>query len=175
MKKQIRTRAVAMTRKFPAAPFFSAGHAEGAKYSAAELCVLSRRSLWNLLLFLLISMAAFSAQDFNLFAAVSEEFWPILGAPPPPQFIQFALIISIFCALTLLPDRLNKASLAQGWVQVGYRTTFYLFYLTANALAANFMMVFAAGLLLYGLEQSYLLLHMFMGRQGADTQINQRK
>lgn len=170
MKKQIRTRAVAIARKFPVAPIFPSRHAERARFSADELCALSRRGLWNLLLFLLISMAAFSVQDFNLFAAFSEDLWPILGSPPPPQFIHLALTIYIFCALALLPDRLNKASCPQSWAHVGYRTIFYLFYLTANALAANFSVVFVAGLILYSLEQSYLLLHMFKILHGVDPQ-----
>ena len=173
MKKQIKPKAIAIAQKFPAGPFLPDGYVQAAQLSAVELCVLSRRGLWNLLLFLLISMAAFSVQDFNLFAAVPEDLWPLLGSPPPPSFIHLALGLYIFCALILLPHRLTKASLAQNWVHVGYRTVFYFFYLSANALAANFMVVFATGLLFYGLEQSYLLVHMCKALHRRDPQIKQ--
>ena len=140
-----------------------------------ELCTLSRRGLWHLLLFLLLSMAAFTWQGFDLFATVSEDLWPLLGSPPPPQLIHVGLAIYTFCALMLLPARLNSASLAQNWAHTGYRTFFYFFYMSASALAAHFMVVFVAGLILYGLEQSYLLLQMCKTLQGAGPQIKQSK
>jgi hypothetical protein len=123
----------------------------------------------------MISMAAFTWQDFDLFAAVSEDLWPLLGSPPPPQLINAGLAIYTFCALMLLPARLTGASLAQSWAHTGYRTIFYFFYLSASALAAHFMVVFFAGLILYGLEQAYLLLQMCKTLQGANPQIKQSK
>lgn len=159
MKKQIRPNVMAIARKFPADSFSAGEPVEVAKFSASEFYVLSRRGLWHLLFFLLISMAALAGQDFDLFAAVSEEFWTILGSPPPPQLIHLVLGIYTFCALMLLPARLSKASHAQSWAHLIYRAVFYLFYLSANALAAHFALVFVAGLILYVLEQFYLLLH----------------
>jgi hypothetical protein len=175
MKKQSRPNVIAIARKLPAVAFSPGEPEEAARFSATELCALSRRGLWHLLLFLLLSMAAFAGQDFDLFAAVPEEFWTILGSPPPPQMIHLVLAIYTFCALLLLPARLSKASLGQSWAHVAYRTAFYLFYLSANALAANFMVVFVAGLILYGLEQSYLLLHMSKAVQSDGPQIKQSK
>jgi hypothetical protein len=175
MKKQSRLNVIALARKLPAVAF-SPGEPEGAaRFSATELCVLSRRGLWHLLLFLLLSMAAFAGQDFDLFVAVPEDLWAVLGSPPPPQMIHLVLAIYTFCALMLMPARLSKASLAQSWAHVAYRTAFYLFYLSANALAAHFMIVFVAGLILYGLEQSYLLLHMSKAVQSDGPQIKQSK
>ena len=175
MKKQIRPNVIAIARKFPAVAFFPGGPMETAQFSTTELCTLSRRGLWHLLLFLLLSVAAFAGQDFDLFAAVPEDFWTLLGSPPPPQLIHLVLTIYTFCALMLLPARLCRASLAQSWAHMGYRAIFYLFYLSANALAAHFMVVFVAGLVLYGLEQSYLLLQMAKVVHGADPQIKQSK
>jgi hypothetical protein len=172
MKKQIRPNVIAIARKFPAVSFFPGDPAKATRFSAPELCVLSRRGLWQLLLFLLISMAAFAGQDFDLFAAVPEEFWTLLGSPPPP-LIHLVLGIYTCCAVMLLPARLAKASLAQSWAHMSYRTIFYLFYLSANALAAHFMLVFVAGLVLYGLEQSYLFFQMSKALHGAGPQIKQ--
>jgi len=175
MKKQIRSNVIAIARKLPAVSFSPGDPEEVARFSAPELCALSRRGLWHLLFFLLISIAAFAGQDFDLFAAVPEDFWTLLGSPPPPQLIHLVLGIYTFCALMLLPARLTRASLAQSWAHLSYRTVFYLFYLSGNALAANFLVVFFAGLILYGLEQSYLLLQMSKALHGAGPQIKQSK
>lgn len=156
MKKQIKPRAIAIAQKFPTRPYAPGRQMESPRRSMTDRYTISRFGLWNLLLFLLVSVAAFSVQDFDLFAAVSENFWSLLGAPPAPQLLDLGLGIYLFAALVLLPDRMNKAIPAQGWAQVGYRISFYLLYLASNALAANFMLVFAAGMLLYGLEQAYI-------------------
>lgn len=165
MKKQIRPRAIAIPRKFPCGPVFSGNHMHGTQLSAVQWNAISRRALWNLLLFLLVSMAALSVQDFNLFAAVSEDFWPVLGAPPSPLFIDLTLAIYVFAALILLPDRLTKASPGQGWAHVVYRSIFYFFFLASNALASGFLVVLAAGLMLYGLEQAFIWSHLLRARQ----------
>ena len=47
-------------------------------------------------------MTAFAVQDFDLFATVSEEFWPLLGAPPPELLIHLALGLYVGSALLLL-------------------------------------------------------------------------
>jgi len=151
---------MAIARWFPVVSLPPVDAVNPARFFDTELCVQYRRGLWQMLLFLLFSMAAFTVQDFDLFAATPEEFWTILGSPPPPALIHLVLGVYTFCALMLLPARLNKASLAQSWAHMGYRTVFYLFYLSANVLSAHFMLIFLAGLGLYGLEQSYLLLHM---------------
>ena len=171
MKKQIKPNVMVIARKYPTVSFSPGDPAESKQFSAAEFGVLSRRGLWHLLLFLLLSMAAFAGQDFDLFAATPEDFWALLGSPPPPAFIHLVLGIYTFCALMLLPARMNKASRMQSWAHTGYRTVFYLFYLSANALTAHFMVVFVAGLLLYGLEQFYLFLHMSKIVHGVGPQI----
>ncbi|MDZ4185424.1 MAG: hypothetical protein U1D97_10655 [Desulfuromonadales bacterium] len=171
MKKQIRPNVMAIARKYPTVTFSPGDPAESTQFSATEFGVLSRRGLWHLLLFLLLSMAAFAGQNFDLFASTPEEFWTLLGSPPPPDLIHLVLGIYTFCALMLLPARINKASQMQSWAHTGYRTIFYLFYLSANALTAHFMVVFVAGLILYGFEQLYLLLHMSKTVHGVGPQI----
>ena len=171
MKKQIKPNVMVIARRFSAVSFPPAGAMQPARFSDVELFVQYRRGLWQMLLFLLFSMAAFIAQDFDLFAATPEEFWTILGSPPPPALIHLVLGIYTFCALMLLPARLNNPSLAQSWAHMGYRVVFYLFYLSSNALSDHFMLVFLAGLGLYGLEQSYLLLQMSKTWHGVGPQI----
>lgn len=169
MKKQIKPRAIAIAQKYPTRPYTPGRQIETNRRSTTDRYTISRRGLWNLLLFLLVSVAAFSVQDFNLFAAVPEKFWSLLGAPPPPQLLNLGLGIYLFAALVLLPERMNKAIPAQGWAQIGYRISFYLLYLASNALAANFLLILAAGLLLYGLEQAYLWLPRFSEQnEGSD-------
>lgn len=171
MKKQIRPNVMVIARKFPVVSFSSGDRAESAQFSGTEFGVLSRCGLWHLLLFLLLSMAAFVGQDFDLFAATPEEFWTLLGSPPPPALIHLVLGIYTICAVMLLPARMNKASVMQSWAHMGYRTVFYLFYLSANALAAHFMTVLLAGLILYGLEQFYLFLYMSKIMHGVGPQM----
>jgi hypothetical protein len=175
MKKQIRSNVLAIARKLPAVSFSPGDPEDMARFSATELCALSRRGLWHLLLFLLFSIAAFAGQDFDFFAATPQDFWALLGSPPPPQLIHLVLGLYTFCAVLLLPARQTRASLAQSWAHLGYRMAFYLFYLSANALAANFLVVFVAGLILYALEQSYLLLQMSRVVQDAAPQTRQSK
>lgn len=171
MKKQIKPNVMVITRKYPTVSFSPGDPADSTQFSATEFGVLSRRGLWHLLVFLLLSMAAFAGQDFDLFAATPEDLWTLLGSPPPPAFIHLVLGIYTFCALMLLPARMNKASQMQSWAHTGYRAVFYLFYLSANALTAYFMVVFVAGLILYGLEQFYLLLHLSKNVPGVHPHI----
>lgn len=158
MKKQARLSAIAIAKKFPIEYVPSERLGRAARLNAAEISLLSWRNLWQMLLFLLISIVAFACQDFDLFAFLPETLWPLFGAPPPPELIHPLLFVYTFCALMLLPARLRTASQYQSWVHTGYRTVFYLFYLTASTLAAHFLAVFAAGLLLYLAEQFYLFL-----------------
>lgn len=174
MKKQIRTDEIVNVRKYPTVTFSPRGSAATPSFFAPEFCIFTRRGLWQLLFFLLISVAAFAGQDFDLFAVIPEDLWPLFGSPPPQQLIHLVLAVYTFCALMLLPARLHRSSLAQSWAHLGYRTIFYLFYLSANALAAHFMMVFVAGLLLYVLEQFYLWLHL-NALHGVDARIRHCK
>ena len=121
------------------------------------LYALSRRSLWELVLFLLISIAAFSFRQFDLFAASSEPLRQILGCPPPALLINIALAVYLFSAvITLLVRIANQARPQQKWAQLGYRAVFYLFYSFSGTLSSYFIAVFSIGLLLYALEQLHV-------------------
>ena len=120
---------------------------------------ISRQNLWNLQLFLLISCAAFLVRDFNLYTTFPESVLQVLGCPPPPILVHLALAGYIFTVVTPLTIHLlNGDRLTVQWRHLGYRTAFYLFYLCSGTLAANFIMVFAIGVVLYLLEQASICL-----------------
>jgi hypothetical protein len=121
------------------------------------LHALSRRSLWELLLFVLISIGALSLQEFNLQESVSEPVRRLLGYPPPAYLVSIALAVYCFAALiNLLTQLASDAEPLLRWSQLGYRSVFYLFYLFSGSLASHFMAVFFIGLFLYGFEQLHI-------------------
>jgi len=121
------------------------------------LYVLSRRSLWEILLFLSISIAVFAFRDFDLFAAASEPVRQLLGYPPPALLINIALATYLFSAVTIrLVQVANVTRPEQKWTQLGYRTVFYLFYSFSGSLSGHFIAVFSIGMLLYTLEQLHI-------------------
>jgi hypothetical protein len=124
---------------------------------AAHLRASSRRGLWNLQLFLLVSCVAFLVRDFDLYSAFPESVLQILGCAPPPLLVQIALGGYIFTVLTpLLIHTLNgDPPPVSGW-HLAYRSIFYLFFLCSSTLTVNFVPVFAAGVILYLLEQTCL-------------------
>lgn len=142
------------TQSWPKSLLPSVGHNDDGAHRLDDLRAVSRRSLWSLQLFLLISIAAFLVRDFNLYATLPESVLQILGCPPPATLAHIALAGYIFTVVTPLTiHMLNEDKPTAQWRHLGYRTAFYCFYLFSNTLAANFILVFATGLVLYLLEQ----------------------
>ena len=116
-----------------------------------------RRNLWSLVLFLLISIDAYSFRHFNLFEASSEPVRQLLGCPPPAYLISVALAIygssAIVLSLTAMATDAPPASL---WKQLGYRCSFYLFYSFSGAIAGHYLPVLIIGLGLYALDQLHI-------------------
>jgi hypothetical protein len=105
-------------------------------------------------LFLLVSCAAFLVRDFNLYVSFPESVLQILGCPPPATLVHIALAGYIFTVVTPLTIHLlNGENPVVHWRHLGYRASFYGFYLFSNTLTANFILVFAIGIALYLLEQ----------------------
>lgn len=127
------------------------------KKQAAEVNTLSRRSLWGLLLFILISIAALPLREVNLLEVVSENVRAMLGPPAPATLVTVALAIYCFSATSILLNRLaNDEVPTLTWAHLGYRTVFYLFYAVSGALASHFLAVFFIGIILYGIEQVHV-------------------
>ena len=118
-----------------------------------RLYALSRRGLWRLFLFLLISLAALCSGDFDLLAMVPDGLRPIIGAPPPVGLIHLVLAVSTVSALILIAGRTTgDAKPGHGWLQFGLSSFFYPLYAGSNALHENFPAIFAAGLVIMSLE-----------------------
>ena len=121
---------------------------------------VQNHSLMSLVLFLLISIIAFTFKDFNLFASASESMRQILGYPPPAYLISVSLAVYCFSsAILTLTSIANDAKPTQKWNHLGYRSVFFIFYCFSGAIAANFLPVLLVGLSLYGLDQCHIMLH----------------
>ncbi len=122
--------------------------------SATELQVLSRKGLWGLLAFLLAGVAAFMAQDFNLYRSLPETVLQILGCPPPETLVHLALAGYSFTVVVPVLIRIANGDNPQvGWRHLFCRAAFYLFYLASATLSENLLVVIIIGVLLYVLEQ----------------------
>ena len=117
-------------------------------------------SLMSLVIFLSISVCAFTFKDFNLFASASESMRQILGYPPPAYLISAALAVYCFSsAILTLTAIANDAQPTQKWNHLGYRSVFFVFYCFSGTIAANFLPVLVVGLSLYGLDQCHIWLY----------------
>jgi hypothetical protein len=113
-----------------------------------ELHILSRRSLWKMLLFLAISAVALQYRDFNLFAVIPDHIQEILGAPLSPDLIHIVLAVSTISSLVTIAGRIPcDARVGFGWLQLGMSAFYYPLYAAANALNDFLPTVFTAGLI----------------------------
>lgn len=125
-----------------------------------DIQAVSRRSLWEVVLFVLISLGAFRLRAFDLLASVSEPVREILGYPPPAYLVSIALAVYCFSALTIaLTQIANHAEPTPHWSHLGYRSMFYLFYGVSGSLTNNFMAVFFIGFFLYAIEQAHVWMY----------------
>ncbi len=118
---------------------------------------LSRRGLWGMLIFIVISGLALQFRDIDLFAGLPENVRCIIGAPPPPALIHVVLAVSTLSSLIITMGRMSEDENPAGnwnrfWSSIAFRSVFYLFYATANALEENFLLVFTAGMIVLVLE-----------------------
>jgi len=121
---------------------------------------VQNQSLVSLVIFLLISIVAFTFKTFNLFEIASEPVRQILGCPPPAYLISVALAVYCFSsAILTLAAMANETQPTQKWNHLGYRSVFFIFYCFSGAIAANFIPVLLVGLCLYGLDQCHILIH----------------
>ena len=121
---------------------------------------VQNHSLMSLVLFLLISICAFTFKDFNLFESASEPMRQILGYPPPVHLISITLAVYCFSsAILTLTAMANDAKPTKKWNHLGYRSAFFIFYCFSGAISANFLPVVVVGLCLYGLDQCHIWLY----------------
>ena len=118
---------------------------------------LSRRGLWGMLIFIVISGLALQFRAIDLFAGLPDNVRGIIGAPPPPALIHVVLAVSTLSSIIITMGRMAGEENPAGnwsrlWSSIAFRSVFYLFYATADALEANFLLVFTAGMIVLVLE-----------------------
>jgi hypothetical protein len=124
----------------------------------------TRRNLWALLIFLLVSIAVLPVRQVQFFELLPAEVHPFLGAPPPVFLVTVALFVYVFATLVLLAYRLLDGQ-PPVWKHrdLALRLVFYALYLFAGGLDSHFHGVLIAGLLLFVLEQFHGLCHAYEG------------
>ncbi len=114
--------------------------------------------LWGMVIFLLVSVAAFN--NFSIFPEISESTRRFLGAPPPASMISLALVIYTFSGIIYVLARMTRNIQSyRGLMHAGFFAAFYAFYYLSGYLHENFWAVFFAGMSLMGLENFYLWSH----------------
>lgn len=114
--------------------------------------------LWNLALFLLVSLAAF--EDFLVLPDFPDSFLALLGKSPPPDLISIALVVYAFSAMILLLARMVGEYESKSVLKhVVFLSAFYGFYHFAGVLQENYWAVFASGVAILGLESVHFWLH----------------
>ena len=118
----------------------------------------SGNGLWSMILFLLVSFAAFDA--FSILPDLSEETRAMLGPSPPVELIGLALVIYAFSGIVrTLVSMSRNIKPYSGLLHVAFFIGFYTFYHFAGALQDNFWAIFFAGISVMGLENYYLWSH----------------
>jgi hypothetical protein len=127
----------------------------------------TRRNLWALLVFLLVSIAALPLRQVQLFELFPAELHPLLGAPPPVALVTAAMFVYVFATLVLVAYRLQGGQ-PPVWKHrdLALRIVFYALYLFAGGLDSHFHGVLIAGLLLFTLEQFHGLCYTQEGMCG---------
>lgn len=121
---------------------------------------IARRNLWEMIMFLVLSICAFAIRDLNLFEMADEPLRQVLGYPPPAYLVSTALAVYCFSAVCLSMTAIARGKApVSNWNQLGYRSAFYFFYSFSGAIAANFGAVLLVGLGLYALDQYHIWVH----------------
>jgi hypothetical protein len=111
--------------------------------------------LWGMVLFLLVSFAAFDG--FAILPDLPESIRQKLGTPPPIDLISLALVIYAFSGIILTLARMtNDTGSYRGFRHAAFFTGFYTFYHLSGGLPDNFWAVFLSGISVMGLESYHL-------------------
>ena len=111
--------------------------------------------LWGMVLFLLVSFAAFNG--FAILPDLPESVRQKMGAPPPVDLISLALVVYAFSGIILTLARMTiDTGSYRGFMHAAFFTGFYAFYHLSGGLPDNFWAVFLAGVSVMGLESYHL-------------------
>ncbi len=112
-------------------------------------------SLWGMVLFLLVSLVAYS--DFAILPDLDQSLRNALGPPPPAELISLALVVYAFSGIVRTLARMSSNSPSYlGLMHTAFFSAFYGFYHLSSALPDNFWAVFFSGMSVMGLESYFL-------------------
>lgn len=118
----------------------------------------SALGFWAMVLFLLVSLAAFDG--FSILPDLSDDLRAKLGAPPPSGMISLALVVYAFSGIVrTLASMSRNIKTYQGLMHAAFFSAFYMFYQLSGTMQDNFWAVFFAGISVMGLENFYLWSH----------------
>lgn len=117
--------------------------------------LLSGTGLWILAFFTALSIGAF--RNFDFLPSLGEGIRNLLGAGPPINYINWALVVYGFSALILLLTQMasNKPP-RNSLSHFAYLCAFYLFYHFSGGLQENFWAIFTVGLTILSLQSYYV-------------------
>lgn len=120
-----------------------------------KLELTAGNGLWGMVLFLLVSFAAFDG--FSILPDLPDSLRRQMGAPPPVDLISLALVVYAFSGIVLTLARMTSDTGSyRGFMHAAFFTGFYTFYHLAGGLTDNFWAVFLAGVSVMGLESYHL-------------------
>lgn len=115
--------------------------------------LLSSSGLWILAMFTALSIGA--SRDFDFFPSLSPEIHEMLGAAPPTNFINWALVLYGFSAIIMILTQMTGSKRPRGALaHFGYLSAFYTFYHFSGDLQENLWAIFTVGMTILSL-QSY--------------------
>ena len=156
--ESIKTKPTRPPGPFPAGYAVTPSNSECVAGHVAELHALSRRGLWGLLLFLVLSAAALWLREVALPVAAQEELRVLFGPLPTTDMLNLILAVSWFSALAMIIGRRDAdGKPGYNWYNVGLPTAFYPLYVFCDTTGTYFPAVFVAGLILLLLEYAFVL------------------
>jgi hypothetical protein len=116
-----------------------------------KLELLSSSGLWILALFTALSIGA--SRDFDFLPTFSAGVHEMLGAAPPTNFINWALVLYGFSAIILVLTQMTGSKRPRGAVaHFCYLSAFYAFYHFSGDLAENLWAIFTVGMTILSLQ-----------------------
>jgi hypothetical protein len=116
-----------------------------------KLELLSTSGLWILAFFTALSIGA--SRDFDFLPTFSDSVHEMLGAAPPTNFINWALVLYGFSALIMVLTQMTGGKKPRiGWAHLAYLAAFYTFYHFSGELHENLWAVFTVGITILSLQ-----------------------